>query len=69
MSDDLDKLLSQAMVGPALAFRVLNISPSAGYRALASGEIPNVKVGGQYRVPTAKLREMLGLSAAPSKAA
>lgn len=62
MSDDLRAVLTQATVDVALAGRLLGIGKNAAYRAREAGDIPSIKIGGQYRVPTAKLREMLGLS-------
>ena len=44
------------------AARILGISRSAAYRAAAKGEIPTIRIGGRLLVPTAKLREMLGLT-------
>lgn len=65
MSEDIMKVLTQPTVEVAVAARVLGISKNAAYRAREAGEIPALKLGGQYRVPTAKLREMLGLPAHP----
>ncbi|GJD50814.1 hypothetical protein OPKNFCMD_3560 [Methylobacterium crusticola] len=63
MSKDIMQVLTQATVDVALAGRVLGIGKNAAYRAREAGEIPSIKVGGRYRVPTSKLREMLGLPA------
>ena len=43
------------------ACRVLNIGTSAGYVMVRSGKFPCrvIKVGGQWRVPTAALRRLL----------
>ena len=62
MQDDMQKVMTEPTVDVALAARVLGISLNAAYRAREAGDIPALKVGGQYRVPTAKLRDMLGLS-------
>lgn len=40
---------------------VIGISVSSAYTAAANGEIPTIKVGRRYRVPTAALRRMLQL--------
>lgn len=61
MTDDIMRVLTEPTVDVALAGRVLGIGKNAAYRAREAGDIPSIKVGGQYRVPTAKLREMLGL--------
>lgn len=40
---------------------LLNLKPRASYNAAKRGEIPFIRVGRGYRVPTAKfLREVLG---------
>jgi len=44
------------------AARIIGISRSAGYRAVHKGEIPTIRIGGRLLVPTAKLRELLGMS-------
>lgn len=63
MSNDIMAVLTNPTVDVVLAGRVLGIGKNAAYKAREAGEIPSIKVGGQYRVPTAKLREMLGLPA------
>lgn len=37
------------------------LSRSAGYVAVKNGELPTIQLGGKLRVPTAKLRLLLGL--------
>ena len=37
----------------------LNLSRSSVYRAVASGELPTIKVGGRYLVPVDAIRRML----------
>ena len=69
MGSDILAVLTNPTVDVALAGRVLGIGKNAAYRAREAGDIPSIKVGGQYRVPSARLREMLGLSApAPADA-
>lgn len=48
------------------AARALGISKSSAYAAARAGTFPCrvVRVGGRYVVPTAGLRDLLGLSAA-----
>ena len=48
------------------AAHALGISRSAGYRADKKGELETIRIGRRLLVPTAKLREMLGV---PPKAA
>ncbi|CAO4183350.1 helix-turn-helix domain-containing protein [Methylorubrum aminovorans] len=70
MSDDIMAVLTNPTVDVVLAGRVLGIGKNAAYSAARDGSLPSIKIGGQYRVPTAKLREMLGLPAySPSTAA
>ena len=42
------------------AAELLGVSRSAGYRAVASGEIPTIRIGRRLLVPTAKLYHLLG---------
>lgn len=46
------------------AGRLLGIGRDNAYRAAATGEIPTVRIGKRVLVPVAKLRELLGESAA-----
>lgn len=43
------------------AAEMLGLSRSSGYRGVARGEIPAIRIGGRIRVPTAKILAMLGL--------
>lgn len=73
MNDDIMAVLTQPTVDVQLAGRVLGIGKNAAYNAARDGSLPSFRVGSKYRVPTAKLREMLGLPphgpSAPSPAA
>lgn len=68
MSDDILAVLQNPTVDVAQAGRVLGISTRTAYKAVKDGSLPSFKVGSQYRIPTAKLREMLGLPAHPPSA-
>lgn len=48
------------------AAELLGVSRSAGYRAVASGEIPTIRIGRRLLVPTAKLYHLLGLLPEPT---
>lgn len=61
MNDDILQVLTQPTVDVMLAGRVLGVGKNAAYKAAKDGSLPTFKVAGQRRVPTAKLREMLGL--------
>jgi len=65
MADDFEKLLTQPTISVVEAGRVLGCGTNAAYKAREAGDIPSIKVGGQYRVPTARLRELLGLPLHP----
>ena len=47
------------------AAELLGISRSAGYRGVARGEIPSIRIGRRLLVPTAKLYALLGWLRAP----
>lgn len=63
MSEDIMQVLTRPTVDVALAGRVLGVGRNTAYKAVRDGSLPTVKVAGQFRVPTAKLRLMLGLPA------
>jgi excisionase family DNA binding protein len=45
------------------AGQFLGISRTAAYNAAQTGDIPTIKIGSRKLVPTARLRELLGLAA------
>ncbi len=45
------------------AGEILNLSRTSAYAGVRSGEIPSIKVGKRILVPTARLLDMLGLTA------
>ena len=65
MSEDIIAVLTNPTVDVLLAGRVLGIGKNTAYRAVSNGTLPTITVGGRKRVPTAKLREMLGLPPQP----
>lgn len=58
---DMEALMSEATIDGIAAGRLLKLSRGTTYKALRSGAIPSVRLGNQYRVPTAKLRALLGI--------
>ena len=58
----LEEVKRSPTVSVATAGLVLKIGRNVSYREAASGGIPAVRVGGQLRVPSGKLLEMLGIS-------
>jgi excisionase family DNA binding protein len=65
MGDEVLAALNEPTVDLLVAGRILGIGRSATYRARKQGQIPAVRVGRQFRVPSSKLREMLGLPPQP----
>jgi excisionase family DNA binding protein len=59
--DELHSLLKQPTVSVEDAGKILELSRGSAYRAARTGELPSIKLGRLFRIPTAKLREMLGL--------
>lgn len=57
--------LPATMTIPEVA-ELLGVSRSAGYRAVARGEIPTIRIGRRLLVPTAKLYTLLGLLPEPT---
>jgi hypothetical protein len=51
-----------------LAGKLLGIGYTRAYQSAKSGEIPTIKLGRKIVVPTAKLRELLGLPASGDSA-
>ena len=58
--------LEEVKTSPTVSVRtaglVLKIGRNVSYREAVSGGIPAVRVGGQLRVPSRKLLEMLGIT-------
>jgi excisionase family DNA binding protein len=44
------------------AAKLLGVSRSAAYRAVAAGGLPNLRLGRRIYIPTARLLAMLGVS-------
>lgn len=51
------------------ASELLGISRRLAYQAAASGELPVLRLGRRLLVPTARLRELLGVAQTPSEGA
>jgi excisionase family DNA binding protein len=67
-ADQLKDLMRQPTVSIEDAGKILSLSRNSAYQAAKSGEIPCIKLGRLIRVPTAKLREMLGIRTESSAA-
>jgi hypothetical protein len=63
MDDGIRKALSERVSVPIwpIAAKALCLGRNAAYAAVKRGEIPSVKIGSKYAVPTAHLRRMLGI--------
>jgi len=59
--DEIEAVLAETTCHGKVAGHLLGLSSGATYEALRRGEIPSIRIGRTFRVPTAKLREMLGL--------
>jgi excisionase family DNA binding protein len=44
------------------AAKLLGVSRSVAYRAVAAGQLPNLRLGRRIYIPTARLLAMLGMS-------
>lgn len=56
-----DELKDQVVVDLQTAAKVLGIGRNQAYTAAKAGEIPTFRLGKQYRVPVAKLLDLLGI--------
>ena len=59
----LEEVKRSPTVSVSTAGLVLKIGRNVSYREAVKGGIPAVRVGGQLRVPSQKLLEMLGINA------
>jgi hypothetical protein len=60
--DDTRVILEQTTISVPTAGKALGISRNAAYQAARRGELPTLRFGKRLVVPTAALRQMLGLS-------
>ena len=65
MNEELNALLSKPTASVQEVGRVcFELGKNASYAAVKAGDIPTIKIGGTYRVPTVALRKLLGFEAA-----
>jgi excisionase family DNA binding protein len=62
MNKDVYSILSQPSCSPDELCRVLDLSRNSVYEALERGDFLSFRVGRRYRIPTAPLRRMLGIT-------
>ena len=63
MNNVLPSVEERPTVSVEEASRILGIGRSLAYHAIATGEIPSIRIGQRIFVPTAALRRMLQLDA------
>ena len=63
-TDTLAALLLNPTLSPLEARRILRVGHNSIYRSLQNGEIESFRVGGKYKIPTAWLKQKLGLTEA-----
>ena len=49
--------------------RVFRLSKNPAYEAVKRGDFPSIRVGSRIRIPTAPLRQMLGIDSAQKESA
>ncbi|MFW0791775.1 helix-turn-helix transcriptional regulator [Gordonia sp. CPCC 205333] len=65
---DMDELLSRPTVSVEQAGRLFGISRAHAYAMVRDGSMPAIRLGPRrVRVPSVRLREMLGLADTPSR--
>ena len=62
MTKDINEILDQPTCSVEELGRVFRLSKNPAYEAVKRGDFPSIRVGGRIRVPTAPLRQMLGLA-------
>ncbi len=60
-SMDLARIISKPTATPKEVMAVLDLGRERVYRSLECGEIPSIRAGRAYRIPTAWLRDVLHL--------
>ena len=60
--DELNRLLEPPTVSVVNAGAILGWSKNSTYAAVKRGELPVIRLGHKARVPTEKLKQMLGMS-------
>lgn len=57
------RLMNSLTISVDDAAAIFGIGRNAAYEAVKQGSIPSLRIGGRIMVPTARVREMLGLDA------
>jgi hypothetical protein len=62
MNDDIRKVLTERVsVSVVLAGKAFGLGRNSAYQAIKEGQLPSVRIGNKIAVPTAPLRQMLGI--------
>jgi hypothetical protein len=69
ITDDIEKVMREAVIDPETYGRLLQLGRGATYRALAAGSpIKPIRAGKAFRIPTLPLRRLLQLDGADTAA-
>ena len=69
MDRDILTILSQPTCSVDDYRKIMGISKNPAYDAVKRGDVPSIRVGGRIRIPTAPLKQMLGLARESGKGA
>ena len=70
ITEDIEKVMREAVIDPETYGRLLQLGRGATYRALAKGvPIEPIRAGKAFRIPTPPLRRLLQLEASEQAAA
>jgi len=67
MDREIVSILSQPTCSVDDYRRIMGISKNPAYEAVKRGDVPSIRVGGCIRIPTAPLKQMLGLALEPGR--
>jgi len=67
MTEDMKEILDQPTCSVEELARIFRLSKNPAYEAVKRGDFPSIHVGGRIRIPTAPLRQMLGMGSAQQK--
>jgi excisionase family DNA binding protein len=62
MDDEMFAILGQPTCSVEQYGKIIGVSRNPAYEAVKRGDIPSIRIGGRIRIPTAPLKEMLGLT-------
>jgi hypothetical protein len=62
MSDEIKTVLSRPTCGVEDFGKIFGLSRNSAYEAVRRGDVPSIRLGRLFRIPTAPLRAKLGLT-------